>query len=58
MNNWKNRCKALIDAYIDLALRDSHEKNQIIDALLDIFDREDLESLGYGDFIYSYFRDE
>lgn len=50
--------KALIDAYIELAQENSYDDSQIIDSLTDIFDREELEELGYADFIQSYFDED
>lgn len=49
---------ALIDAYIELAQAHSYDDSQIIDALTDIFDREELEELGYAEFIRAYFEEE
>lgn len=42
---------ALIDAYIELAKRHSYKDSQIIDALTDIFEEDELVSLGYGEFL-------
>ena len=50
-----DKIRALIDAYIELARNDHYNDSQIIDALTDIFDREELEEYGYGDFIKAYF---
>lgn len=49
---------ALIEAYIELARDFSYDDTQIIDALTDIFDREELEELGYADFIRAYFEED
>ena len=49
---------ALIDAYIELAQAHSYDDSQIIDALTDIFDREELEELGYAEFIRAYFEED
>ena len=49
---------ALIEAYIELAQNHSYNDSQIIDALTDIFDRKELEDLGYGEFIRAYFEEE
>ncbi len=49
---------ALLDAYIELAQEVGYSDSQIIDALMDIYDREELEQLGYADFIRSYFEED
>lgn len=49
---------ALIDAYIELAQAHSYNDSQIIDALTDIFDRNELEMLGYAGFIQPYYEEE
>ncbi len=49
---------ALIDAYIELAQAHSYNDSQIIDALTDIFDRDELEMLGYAGFIQPYYEEE
>lgn len=49
------KAKALIDAYIELGQAEHYDDSQIIDALTDIFDRSELEDLGYGEFIKDYF---
>lgn len=49
---------ALIEAYIELAQTHSYDDSQIIDALTDIFDREEFEELGYAEFIRSYFEED
>lgn len=53
---WKSQkgC-ALLDAYIELAQRENYDDTQIIDALTDIFDRHELEELGFGNFVRNYF---
>lgn len=56
MKNSK-KIAALIDAYIELAQAHSYDDSQIIDALTDIFDRKELEELGYAEFIKNYFED-
>ena len=60
MTKMKNSGKivALIEAYIELAQTHSYNDSQIIDALTDIFDREELEELGYAEFIRSYFEED
>lgn len=49
------KAKALIDAYIELGQAEQYDDSQIIDALTDIFNRSELEDLGYGEFIKDYF---
>lgn len=49
---------ALIDSYIELAQNHHYDDSQIIDALTDIFDEEELSVLGYGDFIQKHFSNE
>lgn len=49
---------ALIDAYIELAQANSYNDSEIIDDLTDIFDREELEELGYAEFIRAYFEED
>lgn len=49
---------ALIEAYIELAQRHSYNDSQIIDSLTDIFDRDELEELGYSEFIRAYFEED
>ena len=53
-----DKIKALIDAYIELAQNEYYNDSQIIDALSDIVDREELEMYGFGDFIKSFFDGE
>lgn len=49
---------ALISSYIELGQNEGYDDSQIIDALTDIFDREELEWYGFGDFVKSYFDDK
>lgn len=51
------KISALIDAYIELAHNHFYNDSQIIDALTDIFDEEELGRLGFSDFIECYFLD-
>ena len=43
--------RALIDAYIELAQNHGYRSQQILDALTDIFEEDELIDLGYEDFI-------
>lgn len=52
---FSEKVKSLIDAYIELGQRTGFDDSQIIDALTDIFDKEELDELGYADFIKDYF---
>jgi len=49
---------ALIEAYIELAQDNSYDDSKIIDALTDIFNREELEELGYAEFVRAYFEED
>lgn len=55
--NPKEKVTALIGAYIELAQAHSYDDSQIIDALTDIFDEEELEELVFGSFVEEYFHD-
>lgn len=48
----------LIDEYISAMQATHHDDSQIIDILADIFDRSELEQLGYGDFVKDYFDEQ
>lgn len=54
----REQTAALINAYIELAQRHSYDDSQIIDALTDIFDEEELVDLGFGSFVEDYFHQE
>lgn len=54
---WKNKTKAMVSEYISVCQQECYNDAQIIDVLAEIFTREELESLGYGDFIRNYFDD-
>lgn len=47
----------LIDAYIEMGQDACHDDAEIIDGLLDIFTPEELDELGFGDFIKDYMED-
>ena len=55
--NWKEKSKAMVREYIAICQQECYDDAQIIDVLAEIFTREELESLGYGDFIRNYFDD-
>lgn len=55
--SWKAKCAAVVSAYIDLCQHHFYNDSQIIDALTDVFDREELDGMGFGDFIKNYFDD-
>ena len=55
--NWKEKSKAMVREYIAVCQQECYDDAQIIDVLAEIFTREELESLGYGDFIRNYFDD-
>lgn len=44
------KIKALIDAYVELAQESGHSYSQIVQSLTDIFDKDELKEMGYGDF--------
>lgn len=47
----------LISAYIEVCQGDFYDDAQIIDTLAGIFTREELETLGFGEFVRDYFED-
>lgn len=47
----------LISAYIEVCQGNFYDDAQIIDTLADIFTREELETLGFGEFVRDYFED-
>lgn len=47
----------MVREYIAVCQQECYDDAQIIDVLAEIFTREELESLGYGDFIKDYFND-
>ena len=47
----------MVREYIAICQQECYDDAQIIDVLAEIFTREELESLGYGDFIRNYFND-
>lgn len=53
-----DKLRALIDAYIELANQWNYEDEQIAEALLDIFDRKELEALGYEGLVMAYFGED
>ena len=55
--NWKEKSKAMIREYIAVCQQECYDDAQIIDVLVEIFTREELEPLGYGDFVRDYFDD-
>lgn len=55
--NWKEKSKAMVREYIAVCQQECYDDAQIIDVLAEVFTREELESLGYGDFVRDYFND-
>lgn len=47
----------LISSYIEVCQDDFYDDAQIIDTLAGIFTREELETLGFGEFVRDYFED-
>lgn len=58
MTDWKSRCNAFVGAYIEELQEAGFDDSQIIDRLTDVFFRDELEELGYGDFIRAYFEED
>lgn len=54
----KSKVSALVGKYIENCQEAFDNDSDIIDGLTEIFTREELEDLGYGDFIKDYFDDE
>lgn len=52
-----NQTAELIDLYITTTQNYNYDDVMIIEDLLDIFSREDLEHYGFGDFIKDYFEE-
>lgn len=48
----------MVDAYITLGQESMLNDSDIIDTLADIFSREELERLGFGNFVRDYFDDD
>ena len=58
MKNIKTKMEELIDLFIDGCQSSQWDDAEIIEDLLTIFTREDLEECGFGDFIKAYFDEE
>lgn len=58
MKNIKTKMGELISLFIDGCQSSYMDDAEIIDELLTVFTREDLEECGFGDFIKAYFDEE
>ena len=58
MKNIKTKMEELIDLIIGGCQSSQWDDAEIIEDLLTVFTREDLEECGFGDFIKAYFDEE